>query len=632
MPGAAVNQTEIEQITRLANQKLAGGDARGAMLLTRQVMQTGQANVPLLEIHSQAALGVGDLDSAISSIEKVIQAAGATVNRAMYYGDLLLRKQRWHAAADVFQQVIRQQDGNALAWLGLAHCLLGTGDVSRAAQCYSGVLDRDPGNVDASLKLANCLLYLGDAQKASVLMEKVYEARPESAEAGYYYGESLRQSTRVESAIRVFQIHSEDGEWGEKIQRALIMALLSTEQFDEAASLLSKWLVKYPDDVELLSFKARLLSIEGQSEQARLVLEALLVKDSSGVGVWEPYVELIKEPLPDDMLQRLYRHRALVEQQHQKRLLAGTYFAAYGHFALSGDMEKEIEELNQGNALMADLAPFDWKRHGENVKRVRESYPASVISQLSSAKEGFQPTYILCTPRSGSTLLEQALARHSAFWAGGEKNFAGDAWNEVAGSYVLSANPEDHEAITAEQVSQFAERYLEAAREAGWQEGMRMVHKGINCHKFAGLLKAAFPRARFLELRRNPMDVAFGCYRQNFESQPFSYTVEGCAAEIALYQQNMRWWHKQMPESIHRVTYEGLVEDFEGQVHGLLEWLGLEWEDACQDFSRKSRVSTASVNQVRQGLFTKGVGRWKKYGDLLTPLQQALEEQGVAWN
>ena len=270
--------------------------------------------------------------------------------------------------------------------------------------------------------------------------------------------------------------------------------MLSTEQFDEAASLLDKWLTTYPDDAELLAYNARLLSIEGQTEQASQVLESLLEKGPGNLGMWEPYVELIKEPLPDEMLQRLYEHRELAERQQQKRLLAGTHFAAYGHFALAGDLEKEIEELNQANALMAELSPFNWERHAEHVKRVRESYPAPRISVLSSAREDFQPTYILCTPRSGSTLLEQALARHSAFWAGGEKNFAGDAWNEVTGSYVLSANPEDHETITAEQVVRFANRYLESAREAGWQEGMRMVHKGINGHKFAGLLKAAFPR------------------------------------------------------------------------------------------------------------------------------------------
>lgn len=629
MLGAAVNQTEIEKITRLANQKLLGGDARGALLLARQVMTTGQASVPLLEIHSQAALGLGDLDSAIGSIEKVIQAAGATINRAMFYGDLLLRKQRWQAAADVFQQVIKQQDNNANAWLGLAHCLLGSGDVSRAAQCYSGVLERSPDNLDASLRLANCLLYQGDAQKASVLMEKVYIARPDSAEAGYYYGESLRQSSRVDSAIGIFQKHRSDAEWGEKVERALIMSLLSTEQFDEAASLLDRLLGTCPDDAELLACKSRLLSIEGQTEQARHVLEYLLDNDSGSIAVWEPYVELIKEPLSDEMLHRLYEHRELAAKQQQKRLLAGTHFAAYGHFALAGDLEKEIDELNRANALMAELSPYNWERHAGHVKRVRESYPAPMISALSTAREDFQPTYILCTPRSGSTLLEQALARHSAFWAGGEKNFAGEAWNVVSGSYVLSTNPEDHETITAEKVARFADSYLEAARQAGWQEGMRMVHKGINGHKFAGLLKAAFPKACFLELTRNSMDVAFGCYRQNFESQPFSYTVEGCAAEIALYQQDMKWWYEQMPESIHRVSYEGLVEDFEGQVRELLKWLGLEWEDACQDFSRKSRVSTASVNQVRQGLFTKGVGRWKKYGDLLAPLKNALEEQGV---
>lgn len=79
--------------------------------------------VALYEVSAQASLALGDLSTATNSIKGAINVGGATLQRVMFYGDLLLRSGQLQVAADVFQQVIREQDSYPLAWKGLAHCL-----------------------------------------------------------------------------------------------------------------------------------------------------------------------------------------------------------------------------------------------------------------------------------------------------------------------------------------------------------------------------------------------------------------------------------------------------------------------------------------------------------------------------
>ena len=622
---------DAEAMLRQAANKLSSGDARTALLLSRQLMQAGHLGVPLWEIHAQAALQLGDLQSSINSIESAIQHGGATLERVLFYGDLLLRSKRWQAAADVFQQVIKQHDSNITAWLGVAHCLLGSGDVARASQAYSAVLERDPEQTDALLKLGACCLYLGDARQALPHLEKVRALKGDSADLAYYRGESLRRLGHHDEAIQVFLPYRDDPQCGSRIEKGLVMAWLSTDRVDQAIETLNRLLLSSPDDVELKSCKARWLSIEGRTEEAMELAMLVLKTNPDDPVIWELYSSLLDAPLPEEYLALLRSHQEKAAQNKEERSMAGLSFAAARHYNLADNPEEEMRQLIHGNALLAKLDPYDNVKHAENVRRVRESYSAAHLASLKIRDDDFTPVFLMCPPRSGSTLLEQALARHSAFHgqAAGEANFLGDAWFAMTGKRSSTSHPAVHENMSKEWVVRFADHYRAAIREAGFHDEGWLVHKGINNHKVAGLLKAAFPNARFIDLRRDPMDVAFGCFRQNFETQPFSFTMEGCAMELALFQADIGWWREQMPDAIHQVRYQDLVEDFEGTLRPLLAWLGLEWEEGCLDFKRKSRVLTASVNQVRQGLFKQGVGRWRKYEPWLDELKQAMAAQGV---
>jgi hypothetical protein len=77
------------------------------------------------------------------------------------------------------------------------------------------------------------------------------------------------------------------------------------------------------------------------------------------------------------------------------------------------------------------------------------------------------------------------------------------------------------------------------------------------------------------------------------------------------------------------VRYEGMVEDQEGVSRGIIEFLGLAWDDACLRFHDTGRVvMTLSYDQVRRPMYRSAVGKWRRYDMHLGALKDAL---GAGW-
>jgi len=53
----------------------------------------------------------------------------------------------------------------------------------------------------------------------------------------------------------------------------------------------------------------------------------------------------------------------------------------------------------------------------------------------------------------------------------------------------------------------------------------------------------------------------------------------------------MAHWRKLLPEFIHDIRYEDLADNPEQEMRGLLEFCGLEWEEACLNFTNYSVLS-----------------------------------------
>ncbi len=136
-----------------------------------------------------------------------------------------------------------------------------------------------------------------------------------------------------------------------------------------------------------------------------------------------------------------------------------------------------------------------------------------------------------------------------------------------------------------------------------------------------GLIALMFPRATLIHVKRDVRDVAVSCWMTHFRSIRWADDLDSLARRIADHRRLMAHWQAVLPQPVHEVCYEQLVDDFEAEARRLVAACGLEWEPACLEFHETSRpVRTASVTQVRQPLYRKALARWKHFEPYLETL------------
>lgn len=130
------------------------------------------------------------------------------------------------------------------------------------------------------------------------------------------------------------------------------------------------------------------------------------------------------------------------------------------------------------------------------------------------------------------------------------------------------------------------------------------------------------PNAKIIDARRYPLDCCFSMFKQLFaQGQEFSYGLAEAGSYYNSYVKLMNHWEKVLPNKILRVNNEDVIDDLEGQVRRMLDFLELPFEEECISFHQTERsVRTASSEQVRQPINRSGMGRWKPYAKHLKPL------------
>jgi hypothetical protein len=90
----------------------------------------------------------------------------------------------------------------------------------------------------------------------------------------------------------------------------------------------------------------------------------------------------------------------------------------------------------------------------------------------------------------------------------------------------------------------------------------------------------------------------------------------------------MDYWRKVLPEdSIMDLHYENIIENPENESRRIIDFIGLDWNDACLNFDKTKRtVHTASVWQVRQPIYQTSKMRARHYAKYLTGLANKLQK------
>ena len=180
--------------------------------------------------------------------------------------------------------------------------------------------------------------------------------------------------------------------------------------------------------------------------------------------------------------------------------------------------------------------------------------------------------------------------------------------------------------FTGEELRAFGEQYLSQTRIQRKTDRPFFIDKMPNNFAHVGLIHLMLPNARIIDARRHPLGCCFSCFKQHFaRGQNFTYDLAELGRYYSDYVELMDHFDAVLPGRVHRVFYENMVEDTEGEVRRLLEYCGLPFEEGVLRFHENQRaVRTASSEQVRRPIFREGMEQWRHYEPWLEPLKQAL--------
>lgn len=212
---------------------------------------------------------------------------------------------------------------------------------------------------------------------------------------------------------------------------------------------------------------------------------------------------------------------------------------------------------------------------GYELRRVPEEKPRKPVKVRPGDRLVQSPVFVVCTVRSGSTLLRVLLNSHSR----------------------VHAPPEMHLGdIVTDTKSKYADRALKALRLEGdalryllWD---RMLHRELTASGKEVLvyknprdvfivddLVRCWPEARFIFLLRHPLSVA----RSRKELRPQD------SEEVNL-EQVLRYGNavEQARQSLEGLTvrYEELTADPEGVLRGVCSFIGVDWEPQMLDYGQ----------------------------------------------
>ena len=508
-----------------------------------------------------------------------------------------------------------------------ATALFSDGDLAAAERVIRAFLLRHGHDVEAMRLLARIAIAREALDDAQLLLESVLELAPDYRAARFDYAQLLVDRHLYRQAQeQADRLLTEDPT--ERSYRVLkAMTFVGLGQQEHAIEIYRQLLPGATQPAELHLSIAHALKTLGHREEAIAEYRtAAAARPGYGDAYWS-LANLKTYRFEQDELARMQAAEAAATVSADDR--------AHLCFALGKALEdreqfaSSFEYYARGNALKRAQSRYRPELIELNTRLQREVCTRELFARHTGGGAAARdPIFVVGLPRSGSTLVEQILASHSA--VEGTQELA-DVPRLVAGLQGRDWDPEDphYPAVLAQlgagEFRRLGGQYLSDTRI--YRTGRaHFIDKMPNNFRHVGLIHLMLPQARIIDVRREPMACCFGNLKQLFaKGQEFSYSIEDIARYYRTYLELMRHWDTVLPGRVLRVHYEDLVDDLEGGVRRLLQHCELEFEPACVEFYRTERsVRTASSEQVRQPLYREGLDQWRRYEPWLTPLREAL--------
>ena len=494
---------------------------------------------------------------------------------------------------------------------------LARNDLAHAEPILRARLKQSPTDIGAIRMLAELAGRIGRNKDAETLLRRALELAPGFAAARHNLAIALHRQGRSSEAIeQIDQLLERDPGHPSYINlKAAALARLG--DYDPSIALYRQVLVDYPNQPKVwMSLGHSLKTIGQQDESITAYRRCIDLQPSLGEAWWSlanlktfrftaADLAAMRAALEQDGLSeedRFHLQFALGKAEED----AAHYESAFAHYA-------------DANRLRRALIDYDPDELSAAVDRQCDLFTPEFFAERAGwGTPADDPIFVVSLPRSGSTLIEQILASHSRVEGTTELPDIAALASRVGLPNMASLGEGDARAL--------GEEYLARTRIQRKTDRPRFVDKMPNNWAHVGFIRLILPNATIIDARRHPLGCCFSNFKQHFaRGQTFTYDLTEVARYYADYVRLMAHFDAVLPGHIHRVFYEAMVDDTEGQVRALLDHARLAFEPACLSFHETERaVRTASSEQVRRPIFREGVEQWRHFEKWLDPLKSAL--------
>jgi tetratricopeptide (TPR) repeat protein len=522
-----------------------------------------------------------------------------TVNEALSQAKKAMKQHRYDVAGRIYRQVLAQHPGHPVARKGLRKLqktaprpvstnppqaqvdsliqLYQSGHMEEVEQSCRELLRLHPGSLIVINLLGTTLQVLGQFEDAVEVFDLALSLKPDFAEAWSNRGNALKELGRLDDSVASYN------------KAIALKPDFAVASYNRGNALRDSGYV-----AEAIAAFEKAIEITPDFAAAHRNLSAL-----KRYEIDDPQIEV---------MQNLWTRSGGGDPD---RMEIG-YALAKACEDL-GDIDRSFAFLSEANGLCKKMLPYNIDTDRKLFAEIKAAFSGSKASASTAIDNDptVRPIFIVGMMRSGTSLVEQILASHSAVHGGGELELL----NRIVGPNFPDVD-----------IKQLRETYISEIAALAPTAPVVTDKMPLN-FRWTGYIREAFPEAKIIHLRRDPMAVCWSIYKHYFPAEGNAYAndLDDLAAYYGLYVDLMSFWEERHADYIFDVCYENLTENREEEIRRLLAFCELEWEDQCLEFEKTERaVKTSSAMQVRKKMYTGSSDAWRQFAGHLQPLADKL--------
>jgi len=572
----------------------------------------------------------GKLEESLQALIRVCQLAPDNAEAHNNLGNTYNRLKRLNEAKSEYEAAIRLNPSYAHAYSNLGNLLKELGQLEAALTQVRQAIELDPHYADAYINASAITRALHRPAESLRWLENVLSFAPDHPGALMALAITHREDENFpaaeQAARRAVALLPQSGDAHE----ILGQVLHGMNRTDEAlAAYAQAQTLPMPNPAGPLEKRAVLLHELGRKAEALEAYQSALEINPRSASLWFNRSDAKSFSANDPDIQTM---ESLLQDGEQQGL--GLDDRTMLSFALgkahldAGQDDRAFAYLAEGNRLKRQSFDYDPPAVERWLQEIAETLSPAQIERLKGHGDpSALPIFIIGMPRSGTTLAEQILASHPQIHGAGELRLMQSMIDQITDlNGRLLGYPGLITGTAPEDLQRLAQHYL--ARVSAMAPGKaRVVDKMPANFLFAGLIHLLFPNARIIHCRRDGVDTCLSCYTRLFSGeQKFAYDLAELGRFYKDYERLTAYWKSVLPaDRFTELVYEDVVADQEAETRRLLDFCGLDWDEACLSFYELKRpVRTASVGQVRKPIYKTSVGRWRKHAQYLGPLLREL--------